>query len=71
MPSGTIAVALEAQDEQGLRELQSTLKASQIPHIPIVEGEGSYEGQLMAIGVEPTQDRTAIRRITGSLPLVK
>ena len=70
MPTGTIAVVLETEDEQGLKEVQKSLESSDIRHKSIIEGEGEYEGQLMAIGLEPTRDRSRIKKVTSSLPLL-
>ena len=70
LPSGTIAVALAAEDELELQQLQERLQDAEIDHTPIVEGEGPYGGQLMALGLSPVTDRAAIRKVVSSLPLV-
>lgn len=66
VPSGTSAVALAVPNEAILRVLDGALTVAGIPHVLIVESDG----QAMAIGCEPTADRSHIRRITSSLPLV-
>jgi len=71
LPSGTIAVALAAEDELELQQLQERLQDAGIDHTPIIEGEGSHSGQLMAVGLCPVTDRTAIRKVVSSLPLVQ
>lgn len=71
VPSGTIAIALEADSELELKELSNKLTELDVAHVQVVEGEGEYEGQTMAIGVKPTDDCLRIRRVTGSMPLVK
>lgn len=71
LPSGTIAVALAAQNETQLQVLGARLADAGIPFVPIVEGDGPFEGQLMAIGVSPTSNRALLRRVTGQLPLVR
>ncbi|RKZ02831.1 hypothetical protein DRQ25_18275 [Candidatus Fermentibacteria bacterium] len=71
VPSGTIAVALEADDESELHGLATKLAELGVAHVQVVEGEGEYEGQIMAIGVRPTSDLQSIRKVTGSMPLVK
>jgi hypothetical protein len=71
VPLGTIAVALEAPTEEDLQGLSAKLDELEVPHVRVVEGEGEYTGQVMAIGVCPTDNRLRIRRATGGLPLVK
>lgn len=71
VPSGTIAVALSVGSELELRGLSHQLEAAGVPHTLIVEGEGKYAGQAMAIGCEPTTNRSAIRKVTSHLPCVK
>jgi hypothetical protein len=68
---GTIAVALQARDEQHLRQVADSLSRAGIRHALVIEGDGSYTNQLMAIGVNPTTDRAAVRKVLSSLPLVK
>lgn len=67
---GTIAVALRARDAGHLENLCEELTELDIAHHLVVEGDGHYEGQPMAIGCEPTSDRARIRRVLSSLPLV-
>ena len=71
VPAGTYAVALSVADESALEGLHERLAARGIPHTVIREGEGEFAGQAMAIGIEPTADRTAIRKEVSSLPLVR
>lgn len=71
LPSGTIAVALSASDELQLHKIKRDLDARGISYTPIVEGDGEYAGQLMAIGVEPVVDREIVRKVVSSLPLIK
>ena len=71
VPSGTIAVALTASSELELRSLAAKLKELDVAHVTIIEGEGPYEGQAMAIGIEPTDNRLRIRKVTSHLPLVR
>lgn len=66
VPSGTRAVALAAVNEAQLRCLSGKLTEVGIPHVLIEE----CDGEAMAIGVEPVADRSPIRRLTSSLPLV-
>lgn len=67
LPSGSIAVALAAKDEMHLLMIVDALENAGIKHVVIKENDG----QAMAIGIEPTTDRTAIRKVTSSIPLVK
>ncbi len=71
IPPGTIAVALHARDELHLRVIQARLFEADIPHTSIVEEDGEYTGQLMAVGLEPTTNRERVRKILSSLPLVR
>jgi hypothetical protein len=64
---GCIAVALHAENEDHLLELEAKLYAAQIPYESVVE----EDGHLMAIGLHPTTDRDKIRKVLSSLPLVK
>jgi len=64
---GTIAVALHARDEDHLLAIAAALDRAGIRHCHVVEDDG----QLMAIGVNPTRDRAAVRKVLSSLPLVK
>ena len=67
----TIVVALSVPDEATLRQLADAMGTKSLAHSLIVEEDGPYAGQAMALGVAPTEDRAAIRRVTSGLPLVK
>ncbi|TAL42826.1 MAG: hypothetical protein EPN91_07565 [Salinibacterium sp.] len=67
LPKGTVAVALEADDQAHLLELDARLSAGGISHALITE----CDGQVMAIGIEPTRDRAKIRKVTSHLRLIK
>lgn len=67
----TIMVALAVPDETTLRRLAAAFGAQSMTHQLITEDAGPYAGQAMAIGVKPLDDRTAIRKATSNLPLVK
>lgn len=64
---GTIAVALHARDAQHLATVGDALDAAGIPNHRVLE----CDGELMAIGVEPTTARAAVRKVLSKLPLVK
>ena len=66
-PPGTVAVALSARNQEHLLELESCLKKAGLPHVLISE----CDGEPMAIGLHPTRDRAAIRKVLSSIPLVK
>ena len=66
-PPNTIAVALKADDEAHLMRLHEKLKKANIFHHLISE----CDGELMALGIEPTRNRAGIRKVVSSLPLIK
>ncbi len=66
VPSGTIAVALVCRDEAHLLEIAAQLEAAGLAHVVIRE----CNGEAMSIGLQPTTDRAAVRRVLSSLPLV-
>ena len=68
---GCIAIALHARNEDHLLQLSAALDARGINHHQVIEGDGEYIGQLMAIGVYPTRDRDAVKKVLSSLPLVR
>jgi len=70
-PPGVHVVVLAARDEAHLREVSSRLTASQVAQTLIEESDGAFAGQAMAIGCELVQDRTPIRKVVSSLPLLK
>lgn len=67
VPSGTIAVALAARDQEHLLQLAAALERAGIAHTLIRE----CDGEAMSIGVEPTRDRHAVRKVLSSVPLVR
>jgi hypothetical protein len=67
VPKGTFAVALATVDQAELEQVLAKLEALEVPHSAIRE----EQGELVAIGVEPLQDRSVIRKAVSSLPLVK
>ncbi|HLT39279.1 MAG TPA: hypothetical protein VK034_23505 [Enhygromyxa sp.] len=71
LPESTIAVALAARDEAQLVEIEQQLRRSAIPHRAIREPDPPWHGALMAIGIEPVADRGAVRRVIGSLSLLR
>lgn len=67
----TIMVALQVPDEHALRRVAAALGDASLAHKLIVEDDGAHAGQAMAIGIEPTLDRRAVRKVVSALPLVK
>lgn len=71
VPAGTHAIALAARDETHLREIRDRIWRAGIPHTLICEPDPPYDGQAMAVGLWPTSDRPAVRRVTSDLPLLR
>lgn len=72
VPTNTIAVALSARDEAHLRMIARALEVASIPHVLIREPmPGREDGEAMSIGIEPTSDRLAIKKVTSCLPCVR
>ncbi len=66
-----IGVALHVRDEAHLKEIAGKLTDAMIPFHGIVESDKPYTGQLMSIGLYPTRDRDAVRKVLSSLPLLR
>ncbi len=62
-------MVLSVKSELELREVGDKLRAADIPHIYIHEPDAPYFGQLTAIGLAPTTDRSRVKRVLSSLPL--
>ena len=71
LPDGTIVVALGVPNEEALLRIAQALGAESQTYKLIMESDGPYAGQAMALGVRPTRDRAAVRKAVSSLPLVK
>lgn len=71
LPDGTIVVALAVPNESTLRQVAEALGRHSQTYKLITETEGPWAHQAMAIGVEPTQDRAAVRKAVSALPLVR
>lgn len=71
VPTGTHAVALEADDEAALDAARRALDAANIPHVCVVENDAPYTGQLMAIGVAALRRTPKLKRILGRFKLIK
>ena len=70
VPPETNAVVLAVHDEASLVDLAARLCAAQIPHALIREPDPPWCGAATAIGLRPIADRTTVRPILSSLPLL-
>jgi predicted secreted protein len=67
----TIMVALAVPDEQTLRRIAEALGDESLTYKLITEDSAPYTDQAMSIGIVPSTDRAAIRKVVSALPLVK
>ena len=70
LPSGTFAIALVLPDEASLWRLADLLRREKIDHRAIIEADGPFAGQLLAVGIAP-QRKEKLRKHLASLPLLK
>ena len=70
LPRGTFAYALVARDEDHLEGISEALFRAGIRHSLVIESDGRYSGQLMAIGVVPCK-KEDVYRVLSSLPLLR
>jgi len=70
-PDGTYAIVLAVPDIRGLLDVRDALVVAGIPHKLICEPDAPFNGAPMAVGLAPSRDRRAIRRVLGRLPLLK
>ncbi len=70
---GTHAYALHALDEYHLNLVAARLDKAGIRYCRVVEcpDDVDFPNQLMAIGVEPTEDKASVKKILSSLPLAR
>lgn len=69
IPDGTHAVVLGV-DAESLAQLEQRLQDASVPHRAIRESDAPYNGELMAIGIQPCQ-RSAVRKYLSSFPLLR
>lgn len=67
----TIVVALAVPDETALKRIAEALGENSLTYALITEEDGPFSGQVMALGVTPSTDRAAIRKVVSALPLVR
>jgi hypothetical protein len=58
---------LTVASESALEALRKRLVLAKLTHTSVVECDAPYDGQLMAIGLEPVRKEVA-RRVLSSLP---
>ena len=69
LPQDTHVVVLAAKNESHLLSLEQMLQSRHVPHHSVREPD--LGNMLTAIGLVPTRDRRAARRVLGRLPLLK
>jgi len=70
LPDGTVAVVLAARGVAHLEHLERKLVRLEIPHRAIREPDAPYNGELMAIGIRPVDDRELVKPVTSGLRLL-
>lgn len=71
LPATTHAVALHAESEQDLLDLEARLLQDGVAHVAIREPDPPYNNQLMAIGIVPQVRSKTLRKATCRFPLVR
>lgn len=67
---GTNAVVLSVENEAELRQIAGKLAKAGVKHCLIRECDPPYDGQCTAIGCMPTRERSLLKKILSSLPLL-
>lgn len=70
-PPGTYVVVLAASSEAHLDEIARRLESVNVPLTLIEESDGPFAGQKMALGLDLVTDRTPVRKVVSSLPLLR
>jgi len=68
--AGTFAIVLSAPDEDALMSVAARLIRERVSFVPVFEPDAPYNGQLMALGIEPRR-KEELRRHLSTLPLLK
>lgn len=63
-------MVLAVPSEEALLAVEQKLRAANIPHVAIHEPDKPWNGALTAIGLVPTRERLAVRRVLSTLPLL-
>lgn len=64
-------VVLAVGGEAELLRVAAALGDHGLAHHLVVEEDGPHAGEAMTVGLVPSHDRAAIRKVLSSLPLVK
>lgn len=67
---GTYAVALSACNERQLLKLEERLTWEQVPHAAFREPDPPWNGSLMAVGIEPVDNRRVVQRFLKGFYLI-
>ena len=67
---GTHAIVLSARDQEHLLKIEQQLKNYKIRHHSVREPDPPWNGELMAIGLYPTSDRSTLKPVTKKLKLL-
>ncbi len=70
-PEGTYIVILGVENEAALAALASKLEGAGIEHTQIREPDAPWCGQLTSIGCGLVEDRSVVRKVVGTLPLLR
>lgn len=70
-PEGTYVVVLAAESEDHLQRIGERISEAGIQNTPVFEVDPPYANSLMAIGLNLVRDRSAVRSVLSSLPLLK
>jgi len=70
LPEGTIAIVLAVPNIAKLLALEKRLIDANISHKAIREPDAPWNGEIMAIGVQP-MERNKIKKYFSNLPLLK
>lgn len=71
LSKATRSVVLAVPSQIELQAVLARLRASGLPFSAIVESEGAYAGQLMAIGCTPCPAQSRTRKVLSDLPLYR
>lgn len=66
----TVAVVLGARNEHRLKRLRDALATAHVGHVVIVEVEGEYAGQIMAVGLVPA-DRGLVQPLLNDFHMLR
>lgn len=70
LPKGTHAIVLAVPNEAQLVRISESLTHAHIEHVLIEESDPPFTGERTAIGIRPVRDRSAVKRVLSSLPLL-